>query len=49
MTVCRDNDTSAKSSLSVKSVARQMAVRSDDGKVELLWSGLASRRSLLLV
>ncbi|MFQ7293251.1 MAG: hypothetical protein ACLRQ0_13655 [Monoglobales bacterium] len=44
-----DNDTSVESSLSVKSVARQTAVRSDDGKVEPLWSGLANRRSFMLV
>ena len=45
----RDNDTSAKSNLSVKSVARQMAVRAYAGKVKFLWSGLANRRLLLLI
>ena len=45
----RYNDTSAESSLSVKSVARQTAVRADAGKVELLWSSLANCRSLMLV
>lgn len=44
----RYNDTSAESSLSVKSVARQTAVRADAGKVELLWSGFANCRSLSL-
>ena len=40
-TLYRDNDTSAESSLSVKSVARQTAVRADAGKVGFLWSGTA--------
>ena len=36
----RDNDTSAESNLSVKSVARQTAVRADAGKVRFLWAVL---------
>lgn len=45
----RYNDTSAESSLSVKSVARQTAVRADAGKVEFLWSSIANCRSFMLV